>query len=192
MQNLIPLQSSVASFMLSWSYIMKNSLLILAVLALASCSQSTRNSESAATADTLKADTSIKTVSSPLYAKMTVSPVVKMGEALEMRFTVYNDADSVQQFCKWHTPFEPLMSKYLDITDESGEEAMYKGAMAKRIMPPPADSYIKIQPKDSLSVTVDLLKGYGILKPSIYKVKYNAQNMSGLVVKDSLSFVYEK
>jgi hypothetical protein len=115
-----------------------------------------------------------------------------MGEPIEMRFTVYNDADSVQQFCKWHTPFEPLLSKYLDITDQSGEDILYKGAMAKRIMPPPADSYIKVQPKDSLSIVVDILKGYSISKSSIYKVKYNSQNMSGLMVKDSVSFSYGK
>lgn len=171
---------------------MKNLLLVLAALTLASCSQSTRNMESTATADSLKSDSSISTNSSPLYAKMSVAPIIKAGEAIQMRFTVYNDADSVKQFCKWHTPFEPLLSKYLDITDESGEEVLYKGAMAKRIMPPPADSYIKIKPKDSLSVVVDLLKGYSISKPSVYKLKYNAQNMSGLVVKDSLSFAYGK
>ncbi|MEJ7557992.1 MAG: protease [Pedobacter sp.] len=171
---------------------MKNSILVLAALTLASCSQSTRNSDSAASSDSLKSDTTITAVSSPLYAKMTVAPVIKAGEAVQMRFTVYNDADSVQQFCKWHTPFEPLISKYLDITDESGEEAMYKGAMAKRMMPPPAESYVKIQPKDSLSVTVDLLKGYAITKPATYKLKYNSQNISGLVVKDSVSFTYGK
>jgi hypothetical protein len=171
---------------------MKNSLLILAALTLASCSQSTRNTESIATADSLKGDSSTISTSSPLYAKMSVAPIIKAGEAIQMRFTVYNDADSVQQFCKWHTPFEPLLSKYLDITDESGEEALYKGAMAKRMMPPPADSYIKINPKDSLSIVVDLSKGYTISKPSVYKLKYNAQNMSGLVVKDSLTFAYGK
>jgi hypothetical protein len=171
---------------------MKNSLLVLAVFTLASCSQSTRNLDSTANTDSLKADTSVKAISSPLYAKMTVPSSIKTGEAVQMRFTVYNDADSVQQFCKWHTPFEPLMSKYLDIKDENGEEAMYKGAMAKRIMPPPADSYIKIQPKDSLSIVVDLLKGYSITKPATYKLKYNGQNMSGLVLNDSVSFAYKK
>lgn len=169
---------------------MKNSLLVLAALTLASCSQSTRNTEATAAVDSLKLDTLATT--SPLYAKMTIAPVIKAGEAIQMRFTVYNDADSIQQFCKWHTPFEPLLSKYLDITDESGEEALYKGAMAKRMMPPPADSYVKVKPKDSLSVLVDISKGYTISKPSVYKLKYNAQNMSGLIVKDSLSFAYGK
>ncbi|RZL17471.1 MAG: protease [Pedobacter sp.] len=171
---------------------MKNSLLVLAALTLASCSQSTRNTDATATTDSLKADTSSNITSAPLYAKMSIAPIIKAGEAIQIRFTVYNDADSVQQFCKWHTPFEPLLSKYLDITDEGGDEVLYKGAMAKRIMPPPLDSYVKVNPKDSLSVIVDLSKGYTITKPSIYKLNYNAQNMSGLIVKDTLSFSYGK
>jgi hypothetical protein len=171
---------------------MKTYLLALAVLTFASCSQSTRNTSAVSPVDSLKSDTISNMETSKLYAKMTIAPVIKMGEPIEMRFTVYNDADSVQQFCKWHTPFEPLLSKYLDITDQSGEDILYKGAMAKRIMPPPADSYLKVQPKDSLSVVVDILKGYSISKSSIYKIKYNSQNMSGLMVKDSVSFSYGK
>jgi hypothetical protein len=170
---------------------MKNSLLVLALIAFASCSQSTRNTDSATT-DSLKSDTVLTSASSTVYAKMSLSPTIKAGEALQMRFTVYNNADTVQQFCKWHTPFEPLLSKYLDITDEAGEEASYKGAMAKRMMPPPADSYLKVKPKDSLTTVVDLAKGYNITKPGTYKVKYNAQNMSGLIVADSVIFVYSK
>ena len=156
---------------------MKNLLFILAVVILASCSQSTRKTD---------------TKASPLYAKMTITPNIAVTDSILMRFTVYNDADSVQQFCKWHTPFEPLLSKYLDITNESGEEANYQGAMAKRMMPPPADSYLKVQPNDSLSVVVNVSKGYNITKPSTYYIKYNAQNMSGLIVKDSVSFRYGK
>jgi hypothetical protein len=171
---------------------MKTYFLALAVLTLASCSQTTRTTTAVTTVDSLKSDTISSAETSKLYAKMSIAPVIKTGEPLQMRFTVYNDADSVQQFCKWHTPFEPLLSKYLDITDQSGEDILYKGAMAKRIMPPPADSYVKVQPKDSLSVVFDVLKGYSISKPSIYTVKYNAQNMSGLIVKDSVTFSYGK
>jgi len=156
---------------------MKNLLFILAVVILASCSQSTRKTD---------------TKASPLHAKITIAPNIAVTDSILMRFTVYNDADSVQQFCKWHTPFEPLLSKYLDITNESGEEANYQGAMAKRMMPPPADSYLKVQPNDSLSVVVNVSKGYNITKPSTYNVKYNAQNMSGLIVRDSVSFKYGK
>lgn len=122
---------------------------------------------------------------------MKINPEIKQGDSVLLTFTVYNNSDSVQQFCKWHTPFEPWMSKYLDIKAENGDEAPYQGAMAKRVMPPPADSYIKVNPKDSLSVTVDVLKGYKLDKASKYSIIYNGQNMSGLIVKDSVSFIYK-
>ena len=57
-------------------------------------------------------------------------------------------------------------------------------------MPPPASSYIKVNSKDSLVSKVDLLKAFAITKPAKYTVTYVGQNMSGLVVTDSVSFVY--
>lgn len=173
---------------------MKNYHLLLpsALLMLASCSQSVRNSENVNGTDTLASHASHATEGKALYAKMQINPELKSADPVQLKFTVYNDADTAQTFCKWHTPFEPLMSKYLDIKNENGEEAAYKGPMAKRIMPPPADSYIKVNPKDSLSVTVDLLKGYDLKKSSKYTISYSGQNMSGLIVKDSISFVYGK
>jgi len=175
---------------------MKNFKYILpaAMLALASCSPATRNADdnAAKTDSTATAPVSAQAEEKALFAKMTIKDTIKAGEQIQLKFTVYNKADSVQQFCKWHTPFEPLMSKYLDIKDENGEEVNYKGAMAKRMMPPPASSYQKLNPKDSLSADVDLFKGYAITKPGKYTVVYNSQNMSGLVVKDSVAFVYGK
>jgi len=174
---------------------MKNLKFILpaALLALASCSQNTRPSENAGVnSDSTVTEAVDQTLEKGLFAKMTIKDTIKAGEPIQLKFTVYNNADSTQQFCKWHTPFEPLISKYLDIKDENGVEVDYKGAMAKRVMPPPASSYTKLNAKDSLSAEADLLKGYAISKPAKYTVTYNSQNMSGLIVKDSVSFVYIK
>lgn len=169
---------------------MKNYKIILsaALLTLSACSVNHVKNTSA-NSDSVKNQS--PAVSPTLFAKMQIKPTIKAGDAAELKFTVYNDADTARQFCKWHTPFEPLMSKYLDVKDAGGQEMLYKGAMAKRIMPPPASSYIKVNPKDSLSITVDLLKAYDISKPSKYTVIYVGQNMSGLTVKDSVEFVYE-
>lgn len=125
-----------------------------------------------------------------LYGTMQIRDTVKSGEPVQLIFTVYNPAGKNLQFCKWHTPFEPLMSKYLEIKNENGEEAAYQGPMAKRVMPPPADSYLEVKAKDSLTAKVDLLKAYQITKPATYTIVYRGQNMSGVTVKDSVSFVY--
>lgn len=156
-------------------------------MAVTACSVKTRNNQ---TADSTAASGAAQPRKG-LFAKMKIKDTIKAGDSVLLKFTVYNQADTVQQFCKWHTPFEPLMSKYLDVKDASGNEADYKGAMAKRIMPPPASSYIKVNSKDSLTSTVDLLKAFSITKPGKYTVSYNAQNISGLQVTDTVSFVYQ-
>jgi len=127
-----------------------------------------------------------------LFVNMQIKDTIKVGDSVLLKFTVHNPADSTQQFCKWHTPFEPLISKYLEVKNEAGTEADYRGAMAKRIMPPPASSYIKVNPKDSLTSKVDLLKGFAITQPGKYTITYTGQNMSGLVSEQTVSFVYLK
>ena len=127
-----------------------------------------------------------------LEAKISIKPVIESLDSLQLLFTVYNRTKEPQKFCKWHTPFERTMSKYLDIKNENGIEAAYTGAMAKRIMPPPADSYIEVLPGDSLQIKADIFKDYSIVESGKYTISYNSEQISGLVVKDSVSFIYNK
>ncbi|NCD71659.1 protease [Mucilaginibacter agri] len=168
-----------------------------ALLALASCHVKSKTTTNATATGNTKADSALqaditKPADKALYVTMRIKKSITIGDSVLLKFTVHNPENSAQQFCKWHTPFEPLMSKYLEIKDESGVEADYRGAMAKRIMPPPASSYIKVNPRDSLSATVDLLKGFAITKPGKYTVTYVGQNMSGLFSDQSVSFEYVK
>ncbi|WP_091147825.1 protease [Mucilaginibacter pineti] len=169
---------------------MKKSILYVAMLALSACGVKTNTTNNAAKSTDSTAVLEAARAAKPLFAKMQIRDTIKTGDSVLLKFTVYNTADSTQHFCKWHTPFEPLMSKYLDVKNEKGEEMNYLGAMAKRIMPPPASSYIKVSSKDSLTSNVDLLKAFAITKPAKYTITYVGQNMSGLVVIDSVSFVY--
>lgn len=173
---------------------MKNISILLSaavVLALSSCGVNNNGAQTrTGTADSPANVALDSTAEKGLFAKMSVKDTVKSGELVELKFTVYNNADTGQHFCKWHTPFEPFIGKYLDVRSASGEEVKYKGAMAKRMMPPPASSYMAVKSKDSVSTIVDLLKGYDITKPAKYTITYSGQNMSGLIVKDSISFVY--
>ena len=84
------------------------------------------------------------------------------------------------------------MSKYLEIKDEHGVEVLYQGAMAKRMMPPPESSYIKVNKKDSVSATVDLVKAFALKSPSKYTVTYTGRDMSGVTVERSATFVYTR
>lgn len=172
---------------------MKNyQLLLIALLSFSACSTSSHTAKTGVQQDSVLNEIKEDTAKKALFATMQIKDTIRIGGLVQLKFTVYNPADSAQQFCKWHTPFEPLMSKYLEVKNESGEEANYLGAMAKRLMPPPASSYIKVNAKDSLATGVDLLKAYGITKPGKYTITYDGQNMSGLEVKQSVSFVYVK
>lgn len=114
-------------------------------------------------------------------------PVVRLSTAgqpvsadsVMLSFVIHNYSDTVQRFCKWNTPFEPLLGKYLSVVDEAGTEAEYRGAMARRVMPPPAESYIEVNPHDSVSASFNLAKGYAI-EPGSYTIKYIASGLSGL------------
>ena len=171
---------------------MKNyQILAIALLAFSSCSVRTSN-QAGQEADPTKSVADTAAIEKILTVEMTIKDTIKTGDSVLLKFTVKNNTADTARFCKWHTPFEPLMSKYLDITDENGNEVNYKGPMAKRIMPPPAGSYITVKANDSLSVNADLLKAYAIDKPAKYTITYNSTGVSGLTVKKSVSFVYIK
>jgi hypothetical protein len=167
---------------------MKNTykLLFSSVILLAACSNNIHTSDQDAAAQDSTQNNGVVNTEKALTAKMTIAPEVLLSDSIAFRFTVYNNTDSTRSFCKWHTPFERLMSKYLDVRDESGQEVNYQGAMAKRMMPPPADSYITVNKGDSISVVTDLKEGYAIQKPGKYSVKYNSSEINGLIVKDSI------
>ncbi len=156
----------------------------IVAIAMGSCSQSTHTTNEKILTDSTKTEPD-----TALFAKISFPISIQFGKPVEMTFTVYNPTDSNKTFCKWHTPFEPLMSKYLDITGSA--EAAYQGPMAKRIMPPPAESYVTIKPGDSLSTKVDITKGYDIRSLGTYYVNYNSENISGLKVTGA-KFTIEK
>ena len=139
-------------------------------------------------ADSLQSAPKEDTASAGLAATLRVPPVAEGRDSLMVTFTVTNNGKEPLRFCKWHTPFEPLMSKYLDVANERGEEADYRGAMAKRIMPPPADSYVTVNPADSLTTSFDLLKGYAVTKPGTYTIRYSGGEISGLKESNTVTF----
>ena len=164
---------------------------LAALIALSSCGASKQASQNGSS-DSTNQVTKANSTNTALVAQMNMPATVKIGDSVLLKFTVNNPSDSTLRFCKWHSPFEPLMSKYLEVKNEKGEEMAYQGAMAKRIMPPPESSYISISPKDSLTAKVDLLKAFDIKEPGKYNISYVGENMSGLKVSKDVTFNYIK
>lgn len=128
------------------------------------------------------------TPAAELATTISVQQPVKAGSPLLLTFTVTNNTAKAQKFCKWHTPFEGFKNSYFTITDANGKEAQYKGIMAKRIMPPPADAYMTVAAGKTEKVTVDLLQVYEV-PAGKYTITYQGSGISGLEKANEASFV---
>ncbi|MCS3557297.1 MULTISPECIES: protease [unclassified Sphingobacterium] len=148
------------------------SFLILAAILITGC----QNQKNVSDTTEVKQDTS--TLISLETQLQAIDPNFSTDSVL-LSFSVFNHSDTVQRFCKWETPFEPMLGKYMEIVDEQGIEAQFTGPMARRVMPPPAESYILVQPHDYVSTVYNLAKNYTI-KPGKYTVKYTGGGVSGL------------
>ncbi|WP_374163685.1 hypothetical protein [Arcticibacter sp. MXS-1] len=115
----------------------------------------------------------------PLEAHLGLAAKTFKKDSVLLSFTVYNHADTASRFCKWETPFEPHLGKYLEVKDEQGNEAAFKGAMARRVMPPPPESYISIPPHDSVKTVFNVARNYSLAKGR-YTISYTGEGVSGL------------
>ncbi|WP_443947266.1 protease [Pedobacter sp. AW1-32] len=169
---------------------MKNILNIAAsAMLLAACTPNPKESAGSKTDSVHVSSTTADTIAkNALTVKIDIEPKISLGDSIMMKFTVNNPSETDKKFCKWHTPFEPPLSKYLDIVNDKGEEVQYLGAMAKRISPPPASSYINIKAGEDLSATINLGHIYKLDKAGKYTVKYNSEAVSGLLPLDSTVF----
>jgi len=105
-----------------------------------------------------------------------------------LTFTVHNTSSKELKFCKWSTPFEGFRNSIFTIADSKGDEARYKGVMAKRMMPPPAEAYMAVPAGDSVTATIDLLTAYDVKAPGKYKITYQSSGISGLEKVNQTSF----
>lgn len=106
-----------------------------------------------------------------LKTHLAIAADVLNKDSIMLSFTVINESDSIMRFCKWETPFDPEIGKYMDILDAQGTEPSFIGAMARRVMPPPAESYIEVPPHDSVKTVFNLADNYAI-EAGQYLVRY--------------------
>ena len=164
-----------------------NVLLLIGIVGLTTQCNPPQQTESATNeeATTMETDSSENTA---LYATLeSVTDTLHLQDSLMIRFTVTNPTNDTLQFTQYHTPFEGFISNFLTITDGQGSEIAYMGPMAKRVMPPPADSYHTLAPGQSENVTFDLKKGYKIENTGTYTLQYNAENINGITNGEPLT-----
>ena len=121
------------------------------------------------------ADTTLYAVLEPVGSTLSLQQ-----DSLMITFTVVNPTSDTLKFTTYHTPFEGMISKFLTVTDSAGQEVKYQGAMAKRVMPPPAETYRTVATGQREHTTFDLRKGYAIEQPGSYTLQYNGEQISGI------------
>ena len=126
---------------------------------------------------------------STLYASLQSEDSYTLNGPIMVGFTVTNPTDDTLKFTQYHTPFEGMMSKFLTVKDSAGEEVSYIGAMARRIVPPPANTYHSIAPGQTKSVTFDLKKGYKLEKTGAYTLQYQGDNISGVASGEPITIL---
>ncbi|WP_462264524.1 protease [Mucilaginibacter sp.] len=120
-----------------------------------------------------------------LAVKMSANVKALTRDSVPLTFTVTNNTNKPLKFCKWESPFEPRLGKYFDIMDAKGNEAAFRGAMARRMMPPPADAYMEVAAHKSVSTVINLAANY-TLEPGKYTVKYTGGGISGLPAGETI------
>lgn len=115
-----------------------------------------------------------------LFVSLASEETYALHGAIPIKFTVTNPTKDTLKFTQYHTPFEGMMSKFLTVKDRAENEVSYIGAMARRVMPPPAETYHTVAPGGTKSVSFDLKNGYKIEKAGVYTLHYVGGNISGI------------
>ncbi|HWV71913.1 MAG TPA: hypothetical protein VN040_09370 [Pseudosphingobacterium sp.] len=169
------------------NYFTSTLLLVAVISVMAACQTSKKSSENKDTTSKETASSSVKDTS--LVAQLSVPGSLGLHDSIPLHFNVFNPTEDTLRFTKYHTPFEGFLNNFLTIKDTDGNEVTYIGPMAKRIMPPVPESYVTIAPHDSLSVNIDLRKGYRFEKKGTYTIQYNGGNVSGMADGEGIKAV---
>lgn len=95
---------------------------------------------------------------------------VVVGQPVMLAFTLRNTGPVPVDVLVWGTPFENgWFAPYVGVT-RAGQALAYGGASVKRGEPGPAD-YLRIEPGQSRSATVDLAQAFDLRAPGDYHVR---------------------
>lgn len=109
-----------------------------------------------------------------------------LKDSIGITFTVSNLSADTLKFTQYHTPFEGFISNFIALTDSTGTAVRYIGAMAKRVSPPPAESFHSVAPGAEKSISFDLKKGYAIESPGTYTLQYIGSRVSGIASGEAI------
>jgi len=124
-----------------------------------------------------------------LVCALSLGPSSSLRKGLSLSLRVTNPSEEARQFCSYHTPFEGIRNRWLEITGEGGDELPFQGKMAKRA-PPDANDFLVLQPGESRSASFDPTSAFELV-PGAYRIRFLGSGVSLLPDSESVTLVVE-
>jgi len=108
---------------------------------------------------------------SPLETSLSAAPTYRLGEPIEVTFSIRNSGATAYQILRWETPLEDEVTDFL-IVEHDGRRLRYDGRHVKRGEPHDQD-YEVVGPGETLSRKVDISRSYPVSAPGSYRATVN-------------------
>lgn len=113
---------------------------------------------------------------SGLNASLELTEDPPTSEHVLLKFELENSSTAPLYVLKWYTPLEGIAGEIFKVTND-GLRIPYQGILASRT-PPTIDSYVFLEPGESVSQVVDLATSYDFSKPGKYTVEFISPHIS--------------
>ncbi len=107
----------------------------------------------------------------PDVALRAAKQVFRANDSLSVSVSIQNPTSKPMKILKWNTPLEGAFNADMFDVRRDGLPVKYIGKLVKRGQPTAAD-YVTLSPGDSLTVSLDMAKGYEIARKGAYTVSY--------------------
>ena len=115
-----------------------------------------------------------------------VNPFLTARDNVTVRVSMTNTGNRTVHLLKWHTPFDGVEEDIFDIARD-GQKVRYLGPHVKRPAPTPRD-YIRLQPGQTKTATVELSAVYDLTVTGAYDIRYQANPYSLFHSRDWVRF----
>jgi len=116
-------------------------------------------------------------ISGALVTRISFPEKLTAGGEMKLTMQLENSTSNEYKFLKWNSPFEnTFLGDYLNIIDEKGEKVEYRGPMAKRMWPPPAEAYMTVSAGKMVESSIDISSAYPIAQPGKYIIQFEGMN----------------
>ncbi len=106
-----------------------------------------------------------------LKYKISIKQNIKLGQKVNLHFTLSNNSDKDISFLTWGTPFESSISSNMLSIKSNRNILPYQGRMVKRGKPT-ANDFITIKAKSTLKQELDISKAYAFKTQGTYFITY--------------------